>query len=256
MTPEPLGGHAVRRIVVLGLVTALTALVAGCFNPFNPRVSVERVTSSPPPTPNSPANAVRLFAWCWKNRDASRYQEVFTDDYRFLFAPNDSAGNPYRDAPWIREYEMDMARNMFTGGGDQPPASEIQITIDNLLVSMPDPRPGREFKWHKTIRTNVDLKFTVTDENGTPSVTPVTGKALFYLCRGDSAKIPPELTGFRPDSTRWWIERWEDETVLGKAAIALRPRSARRLARPTPGSPIQNDAITLAQLRALYGPIH
>ena len=32
------------------------------------------------------------------------------------------------------------------------------------------------------------------------------------MVRGDSAAIPAEL-GFGPDSTRWYIERWEDETL-------------------------------------------
>jgi hypothetical protein len=46
----------------------------------------------------------------------------------------------------------------------------------------------------------------------------VTGNALFFLTRGDSAQIPPELIarGLRPDSTRWWMDRMEDETLAGQ----------------------------------------
>ncbi len=244
-----------RRLVFLLLILVVGAAVAGCFNPFSPRVSTERVVSSPAPTPSSPADVVRLFVWCWKNRDPSRYAEVFTDDYRFIFAPNDSAGNPFRDRPWLREDEMNMALHLFTGGADQPPASDVQITIDNVLNDVPDPRPGHPFRWHRAITTSVDLKVTVTAADGTPTVTPVFGHALFYLVRGDSAVIPSELVakGFRPDSTRWWIERWDDETGGTGAQAAARP-APRPGARPASGEPITLPPMTFGQFKALYWP--
>ncbi len=239
-----------RRLSLILPLALLAATLAGCFNPFSPRVSTQRVASSPPPSPSSPANAVRLFVWCWKNRDPNRYAEVFTEDYRFIFAPNDSAGNPFRDAPWIREAEMDMARHMFVGGGDQPPASDISITIDNSLVARDDTRPEHQNKWHRTIRTHVDLKVTVTDASGTPSVTPVVGNALFYLVRGDSAVIPSELsTRFKPDSTRWWIERWEDETIATGS-----PNKAFPVAGPYASQPVLQPAVTFGRLKVRWVP--
>ena len=247
--------HRIRRLIVpaaLALAAALGA--AGCFNPFNPLVSAQRVASAPAPAPNSPANVVKLFAWCWLNRDPSLYAEIFTDDYRFIFAPNDSAGNPYRDSPWIREYELSSAQHMFVGGADKPPASEIQITIDNLLVALSDPRPGKNPTYHRSIRTHVLLNITV-DQNGAPDVSTVQGYALFYLVRGDSAVIPSELRaqGFRSDSTRWWIERWEDETAGANAPQgSLRPALPflRRPAPPTPSLPI--GPVTFGQVKRAY----
>ena len=112
------------------------------------------------------------------------------------------------------EYELTTATHMFTGGLDKPPASNITIQIDNPLVAQPDPRPGKDPVWHRSVRTSVSLKITV-ENNGSPDISSVTGYALFYVVRGDSAVIPPEMVaqGFKPDSTRWWIERWEDETA-------------------------------------------
>ena len=239
-----------RRIIALAMLAAFAALAAGCFNPFDPRVSDTRVTSSPAPTPSSPANTVRLFAWCWQHRDPLTYKQVFTDDYRFIFAQNDSAGNAFRDRPWLREDEMDMATHLFTGGADRPPASDVSITIDNLLLALPDPRPGHLNKWHTTVTTGVDLKVTVTSSDGTPSVTPVTGRALFYLVRGDSAALPSDLAGLKPDSTRWWIERWEDETVSNGPGSAF--RAPRPGARPTPGGPYELPPLTFGELKKAY----
>jgi hypothetical protein len=239
----------VRRLLALLLLVALAGVVAGCFNPFDPRVSTQRAASSPAPAPSTPQNTVKLFAWCWQHRDVARYAEVFTDDYRFIFALNDSAGNPFRDRPWLRQDEMDMAEHLFTGGADVPPASDVSIAIDNLLITTPDNRPGRAFKWHKTVRTHVDLKVTVTDASGTPSVTPVSGYALFYLVRGDSAVIPSDLynLGFRRDSTRWWIERWEDQTVGTNGPAAARP-----VARPTAEEPYFLPPVSFGAFKAAY----
>ena len=240
------------RLVLPAVVIALAA--GGCFNPFDPLVSTQRVASTPAPAPNSPTNVVRLFAWCWLNRDPALYAEIFTDDYRFQFAPNDSAGNPYQGSPWIREYELSSAQHIFAGGADKPPASDIQITIDNLLVARDDARPGKSAKWHKQVNTHVDLKITF-DQNGSPDVNSIQGYALFYLVRGDSATIPPELVaqGFRPDSTRWWIERWEDGTAGSNGAQArMRPATSPRGRTASPSSPLPIGRVTFGQLKAAY----
>ena len=80
---------------------------------------------------------------------------------------------------------------------------------------------------HKSIHASVTL--TITDPN---KVTLVSGFATFYLTRGDVAAIPDELKdrGFGPDSTRWYIERWEDDTAnpqTGGRALAAPVAPAR-----------------------------
>jgi hypothetical protein len=239
-------------IALLAFTVVLGVCTAGCFNPFDPRVSAERAISTPPPAPSSPGNVVKLFAWCWRNRDPSLYAEIFTDDYRFIFAPNDTAGNAYRGSPWIREYELSSALHMFTGGTDKPPASDIKITISDRLTVNPDSRVGKNPKWHRSVRTPVELVITF-DQNGAPDVNTVSGSALFFVVRGDSALIPPELIaqGFTSDSTRWWIERWEDETAgaTGSPASARPAGPGRaRLARPA-NSYLPPGPVSFGQLK-------
>ena len=54
----------------------------------------------------------------------------------------------------------------------------------------------------------------------------ITGNARFFVVRGDSALIPQELS-FRPDSNRWYIDQWRDETLQGVGGTLLARSAAR-----------------------------
>jgi hypothetical protein len=241
-----------RRFAPALVALALLAFLAGCFNPFSPEVLNQRVTSAAP-TPNSPQNAVKLFEWCWVNRGVDEYRELFTDDYVFISAGTDSAGNPSRDIQARRDDEVQTAENMFIGSADRPPAEQITLLFDKSLIAFPDTRPGKNPWWHKQIRTSVDLKVRIDSGNS----VEVTGNVLFFLTRGDSAAIPQELItrGLKPakgDTTssqalRWWIDRWEDETLGGAAVVA---NGAKRPAQPRiSGSPLR---MSMGELKRLY----
>jgi hypothetical protein len=213
-----------RRIASGLAAVGLLVTLGGCFNPFSPEVLSQRVTSTAP-TPNSPQNAVKLFEWCWVNRGVDEYRELFTDDYVFISASTDSAGNQSREIQARRDDEVQTAENMFIGSAERAPAEQITLLFDKNLVPFPDSRPGKDPNWHKQIRTSVDLKVRIDSGNS----VEVTGNALFYLTRGDSAAIPKELIsrGFKPDPLRWWIDRWEDETLAGPGLQALRATRVR-----------------------------
>jgi hypothetical protein len=211
----------IRRIACAWLVALLLLSVSGCFNPFNPRIAPTTGIYVPPPTPNSPQNVIRLFEWVWKNRDITVYKEILTDDFRFIFALGDSAGNLFRDEPVTREMELNIARNLFVGGGSAAPATSITLTLDPTLRALPDSRPGKNPRWHNEIVTSVDL--SIKTEDG--AEYRILGNARFFVVRGDSALIPGEL-GFGPDSTRWYIDQWHDETLQGSSALASDPAGA------------------------------
>src|SRR5882762_6802291 len=136
-----------RNILILAaLVTAVAT--AGCFDPFSPQVLTQRVTTVAP-TPTTPQNAVKLFEWCWKNRGVEEYKELFTADYLFASATRDSAGNEQRDVLTRRDDEVETAQNMFVGSAERPPAAKITLSFDQNLVPFPDPRPGKNARWHK-----------------------------------------------------------------------------------------------------------
>ncbi len=207
-----------RPALAAALILILGAITTGCFNPFRPLISAQTSQVEAPPAPTTAINVVRLFKWCWENRNITFYRQIFTDDYRFAFAVTDSAGNAYRNTPWTREDELVSAQNLFVGGSaTESPASSITLIFTGDLKSERDFRDGkRDSTRHRTVQiTNLTLTVTKSDGSG----LQVTGGALFYLVRGDSAVIPQELKdqGFVPDINRWYIERWEDQTSTGQA---------------------------------------
>lgn len=205
------------RILLAALaLVALAAGLSGCFNPFDPRIVAGVGISESKPVPKTEEGVVELFRWCWINRSIGEYREVFSDDYVFTFSATDSAGNTYRDKPWIREDELISAENLFvTGKGGEEAATSITLEYGNNLNPLPDPRPGKNRKWHKYV--NVDVVMVVKRQNG--GDFQVQGSARFFVVRGDSAKIPTD-TGLTADSTRWYIERWEDDTAQSGALAA------------------------------------
>lgn len=206
----------------------VTLLVAGCTNPFSPRIAPRLGFSEPPPVPNRPEEVLRLFAWCWNHRAYPEYTEIFTDDFRFVFALGDSAGNVFRDDPVDREEELRIARNLFLGGGSEPPANRIVLGIDPTLRAVGDSRPGKDPGWHKEIVTNIDLDISTDSQS-----FRVTGQARFFVVRGDSALIPQEMKdkGFGPDPNRWYIEQYNDETFSTIGAPSTPATASRTVAR-------------------------
>lgn len=186
-------------------------------------------TVAPPadtgPAPDSPDNAVHRIEWTWNRLDPSAL-DLVTEDFVFAFAEGDSAGLPWPGSSWTRAVEVAALTRMFDTTAAEPRVQSLAITLDRAMVPLPDPRPGKNNRWHRTIRSHVDLTVRM-HWRGVFDMQIVTGNALFFLVRGDSAAIPPELfaRGVRPDSTRWWIERWEDET-RSEGGGALRPQPA------------------------------
>jgi hypothetical protein len=222
-----------RRLAALA-VLAVGFSLAGCFNPFSPRFAPTLGASIPAPKPTSAPGVLRLFEWCYNNKAIAEYREIFSADYQFFFSPRDSAGAEWRGTPFRREDELISATQLFVGGSaGEPAARSINLKFDPNFFVYPDPdftyfpEPNRTMprdplgRWHKNIRTTVNLRIGTDDG----SSIEILGYANFYMIRGDSADIPEELKllGFKPDSTRWYIRRWDDETVSEGGTLALVP---------------------------------
>jgi hypothetical protein len=251
--------HRARLFAALG-VLFITLLLSGCYNPFSPLIAPVFGFSKPAPVPSSASNLLRLLEWCYNNQTIAEYRELFTDDYRFIFSPLDSSGAEYRGTPWTREDELIYATHLFVGGSaDRPPASHIRLDLDKNFFVYPDPdfsQTDPRGRWHKNIRTQV--LFNIQTDDG--SLIEISGAAQFYMVRGDSALIPEELRlrGFDPDSNRWYIRRWDDETAQPETgALAAGPaggplRSAwRKVDTARPAGPMASAMVGVRDLPPL-----
>jgi len=181
-----------------------------------------------PPSPNSPTNVVARFAWGWNHLDKESFRQILTGDFTFAFAAADSAGNPFPNHGFGRDTLLTCAQHIFSGGGTEPKATRITLTLDPALIVVNDSRTGKNPGWHKQITTSVNLYIKADT-----SEYRIGGNARFFVVRGDSAVIPADLAaqGVVPDASRWYMDRWEDQTlsVIGPAP----PARATYPARPT-----------------------
>ncbi len=204
-----------RTVLLAPAALLLAACAAGCFNPFRPLVGVGVATAVPAPVASSPAGVIQRLRWCWVNESIAEYEELFTDDFHFVFSDIEAADNP----PLLRRDEIDRARHIFVdGSAAEPRAKRIDLEFNNSLRPTPDQRQGKIAPWHQQINTGVVLKAELQDQ-----IWDVEGNVVFYVVRGDSADIPDDLKkrGFGPDPSRWYIEQWEDKTATGQGGTSL-----------------------------------
>src|SRR5439155_6178353 len=214
----------------------------------DPLKAPTRGFSKPAPEPTSPIGVLRLYEWCWNKRDPDVYRILFTDDYQFQFAQTDSAGNAYRNRPLGRQEEIDIATNIFVRGtATEPPPASISLTFDANLVAQPDSRPGKNERVHKEIAANTLLRIEQPD-------IEVQGVTRFFVVRGDSAVLPDELfQRFGRDSSRWYIERIDDETLNddpGQTAAVRAPLRAAAGAAPAAATDFTPVWLTWGRVRA------
>jgi hypothetical protein len=197
--------ESVRRAAAQAMACALLFGCAGCGS----RVfGVKEDPGAKPPAPATPVAAVQRLAWSWSHLDPAPCHDLLAADYVYSCTVPDSAA-PANRLRWFREPELMIAQRLFVGGSATEPAADyITFLMDPALADVPDPRPGKDPRWHRLVSTRltVGIRLSTGDYR-------VSGVANFFLARGDSARIPQELRdqGMGPDSARWWIERWDDE---------------------------------------------
>lgn len=214
-----------RHTASAALALAIVASVTSCgHSPTAPRAAAA------PATPATALEVANFVQSDWRTRSESKYQLLLSADYHFEFAPWDSAwfGQP----PWSRADEESCALHLFeTGTPWVPPAKSITFDFLAPPSDSADPRPGMNPKWHRMLTLLPSVWIYYDD-----GAIQLTGREQLYVVRGDSASIPADLvaTGVKPDTTRWWLDRWVDATPdPGFRAVPVRsvaaPRGAQAL---------------------------
>lgn len=225
-------GVVLRGIVAFVLWLLFGAYVIGCGTDEDQAqspwlVRPLRVPHDMGPAPSSPAKTLRALEWAFNNKALEGYRRLLAADVRFFCSAIDSAGNPWRGTPWTREDELLFATHFFVGGGSVPPATTVRMSLDRNFFVFADPSYpwDPDGRWHTNVRTTLTLLAT---QDGGSSIV-VQGHANFFLVRGDSALIPEDLRlrGTGPDSTTWYLRRWDDETDQGGApTLRAQPSSS------------------------------
>jgi hypothetical protein len=196
-------------VIAFALLALLAGVAASCQNPFKPTKGSTFGVFVPPPSRTTATGVIELLEWAYERRDFRVYETLFTEDYQFFFDPNDSAGNQYRQDPWIRTYELSSARHLFEGGSaaEEQPASSITLDYAAQLQEE-DTGDGLDPVTHRRVVTPVYLEIQAGDR------FVVQGTVEFYVVRADSAKIPPEIAA-RITPRDWLIYGWVDRTLSG-----------------------------------------
>jgi len=200
-----------RRFTIAAALGMGTALAVGCSTKIVAPPPVDE-----PPAASSPAGAVQRFAWGFNHKDVEVVSGLLSDDFQFISAGTDSAGNPSR-VPYDRSWFVVALAAL------RDSSSTVSLDVDQNLVPFPDTRVGKDPRFHKQVRTSVNGSVRFADPS---RMVEITGNLLFFLTRGDSAAIPQQLIsgGVGPDSTRWWVDRMEDETLArGGVSYAAQP---------------------------------
>ena len=202
---------------LVGLLTAVT-LVAVFISACD---TAHTVAPAPPvaPAATSPEAAVKVLEWGFNNRNVDAIAGLLPEGCSLESAELDTAGDSVVTDVWRRQDLLATFNAMFNGDTGAPAASKLRMNLGENLVAFPDDRPGRSGGIHRAVRSSLDVEVVTGEGN----VYRPEGHLLCYVTRGDSAMIPPELVarGVQADSTRWWIDRIEDETTSSHSRPGL-----------------------------------
>lgn len=209
-------------ISIRGLRRRMTALVgvgifflAGCSG-------TEPTKSTPPPLDSESAeqraqlsSMLDRFRTSYVGRDLETYADLFREDFRFVFDPQDVAENPDIPDYWFWHDEMQSTGNMFEEDLIK------SISLDFVAGTDVPATEGDEGNWEfppgtrKVTLSEVELRVVMIDPDG--------GEDIVYQVTGDQAVLflvhdALDLAG----SWRGWkILEWRDRRIGAAPTIDL-----------------------------------
>lgn len=155
------------------------ALIAGCENPFAPRLATQQVSPNGIISDQTTVDGVfQNFLYAYTFKDTTVYSKLIAPDFTFTYRDYDNG----IDVAWGRDDEMRSTATMFQL------VDRLSLTWNNIYSLTED-----------SLHAAVTRGFTLTVAFNPADIEPVDGKAYFEMERS-SSKSP------------WQISLWRDES--------------------------------------------
>ncbi len=166
-----------------------------------------------PATVETPQAAMARFETTYESQNLTGYSKLFTSDFRFHFsaAADPTLVSQYGNT-WDSAFETNAAGHLFDGFTSErsdynPGADLIALTLAAVRYES-DPEHADSTR-HYVVADSAQIALAITLASGAGEYD-VAGTHSFWLVRGDAARLG---AGQAPDSTRWFIRRWDDLTA-------------------------------------------
>ncbi len=222
------GERPLRRFRRVSLPASLLALafagfVAGCGDddgPTAPEAPADTFTVA-----TTPAAAAERLLETYEAQNLARYAGNLTTDFRFIFS---SQADPDLVAEygetWGADDETAAANHLFNGfvddqGQYQPAAVTVESAAPFIHVFVDSTHLDSLAHYARVAIPRLLLEMTLEDDRGFNVDAPFN----VFVVRGDAARLGP---GQAPDSTLWYIRRFEDlSSALSRARLPATPSS-------------------------------
>jgi hypothetical protein len=185
------------------LMIAAAILAIGCFDKESkPKV----VTPDPFPgfLPDTSAdNVLSNLKKSWTDLNYNAYVSLLSDEFTYIFAPQDIGGPHNNPESWGKADELLSAHHLFS----KTDANKEGYIVQSVTLSFsrgPDV-PNDMETWTKVVISQIFLTVTTRQKD--------TGDPLDYLVQGDQANL-----WLVDEGGAWKIIRWEDKPIGGLAA--------------------------------------
>ncbi len=185
-----------RNLWSVFCIGVLIAFAAGCGDDDN------SVKPDPDPDPflpqSSPANCLENLITAYVEGDLEEYLKLFSEDFIFMFSPDDVVQDPGIPPQWGLVDESFATEGMFTSDRvDRIELGFVQSVADTSAHEYPD-------TW-KVHATEVELRIHMRTEDGEYLLLKVSGGfGTFYF-----KEYPDETAS--DGQPLWRIWRWEDQ---------------------------------------------
>jgi len=166
------------------------------------------------PQTDTPVHLVQRLERTWESQDLPEYGKLLTQDFHFEFSADSDPDLVNRYPNWGLDDETASASHLFYGftnssGTPMPAAIRIDLTLGGVTVEDDSAHADSTAHYRKVVVAAMIGAIAFPVEPDT-LIYSLSSRQEFHVVRGDAAVL---AAGVAPDSTRWYVRRWDDLSV-------------------------------------------